>query len=612
MKQAIRQRVLKSSLGMSLKLLSKEDRAKIFFIAFIQVFTSLLDLLGVILVGALGALSVQGIESHSAGNRVGMLLKILHVSKFSLKAQVGILGICAVLIFISKTLISMLYTRRTFIFLSLRAANISGDLISRFLGQNLIQVQRRSPQEILYVVSEGVKTILVSILATTMTMIADFAMLFVLTVGLFLIDPNLALVTLAIFSLVSLGIYKAMHERAHQYGKKLTALSIASNEKILEAIYSYRETTVRHRTHYYVQKIREMMEELAINSGELNFQPFVGKYVIETISILGSFMLAGFEFATQNAVHAVAILAVFMAASSRIAPAVLRIQQGFLNVKSASGSASSTFSLISDLEEINKTHEDLSSTDFNHDRFVPEVKLNSVSFQYPKNKSFCISEINLEVKSGSSIALVGPSGGGKTTIVDLILGLLQPDQGSVTISGVNPVNACSTWPGAIAYVPQNIFLSSGSVRENIGLGFDPNLLTDERVWKSLELAQLKPTVQALSDGLETRLGEQGARLSGGQRQRIGIARAMFTEPKLLVLDEATSALDGETEADFSSALSELKGKVTVIVVAHRLSTIRSLNNVVYVEGGKILASGTFDEVRQLIPNFDAQASLMGL
>ena len=602
----------KSSLGLSLKLLSKEDKGKIIIIALVQVSTSLLDLFGVIAVGALGALSVQGIKSHSAGNRVGMLLKFLHISNFSLKGQVAVLGICAVIIFISKTLISMLFTRRTFIFLSLKAAFISGDLISGYLSQNLIKVHSRSPQEILYVVSEGVKTVLVSILATAITMIADFSMLFVMVIGLFLIDPNLALITLAIFSLIAFGIYKALHERAHKYGKNLSVLSIASNEKILEAIYSYRETAVRHRRYFYVQKIRAIMQELAISSAELNFQPFVGKYIIESVSILGSFMLAGFEFATQNAVHAVATLAVFMAASSRIAPAVLRIQQGFLNVKSASGSASSTFSLIADLEGMDMAHEGFFSKEFLYPGFVPEIKLDSVSFQYPANKFFSMSDINLEIEPGSSIALVGPSGGGKTTLIDLILGLLQPETGNITVSGSSPTNACSLWPGAIAYVPQNIFLTSGSVRENVGLGYEVDMLTDDKIWNALDLAQLKPIVQGLPDGLETRLGEQGTRLSGGQRQRIGIARALFSNPKLLVLDEATSSLDGETEAELSSAVSELVGKVTVIVVAHRLSTVRSSQKVVYIDGGKILATGTFDEVRRLIPNFDHQASLMGL
>lgn len=168
------------------------------------------------------------------------------------------------------------------------------------------------------------------------------------------------------------------------------------------------------------------------------------------------------------------------------------------------------------------------------------------------------------------------------------------------------------WPGALSYVPQDVMISNGTFSSNIKLGFPADSGTDQLVEDAIEIAQLKEFVSGLPEGLESKVGDRGTALSGGQRQRLGIARALFTKPKLLVLDEATSALDGETEANISAAISALKGDVTVILIAHRLSTVRDADKVVYLEGGRIVAEGTFDEVRNSVPNFDRQASLMGL
>ena len=175
-----------------------------------------------------------------------------------------------------------------------------------------------------------------------------------------------------------------------------------------------------------------------------------------------------------------------------------------------------------------------------------------------------------------------------------------------------PLDALNKWPGAAAYVPQDVVLSNGSIRENVGLGYPKDVATDAMVLNALRVAHLDEFVKGLSEGLDTQIGERGAKISGGQRQRLGIARAMFTRPHLLVLDEATSALDGETEAAISDAIHELRGSTTVVMIAHRLSTVRNADIVVYLDKGRILAQGTFDEVREAVPDFDRQAKLMGL
>ena len=220
--------------------------------------------------------------------------------------------------------------------------------------------------------------------------------------------------------------------------------------------------------------------------------------------------------------------------------------------------------------------------------------------------------MNLEIASGSVVAIVGSSGAGKTTLVDLMLGVLSPTSGNILISGMSPLEAVRKWPGAISYVPQDVIIINTSIAGNVTMGYPDQENYEPLIEKALETAQLKEFVSSLKHGNKTTVGDRGTSISGGQRQRLGIARALFTMPRLLILDEATSALDGATEANISESINALKGHTTVLMIAHRLSTVREVDLVIYMDRGRVAAVGTFDEVRQQIPNFDQQAKLMGL
>jgi ABC-type multidrug transport system fused ATPase/permease subunit len=218
----------------------------------------------------------------------------------------------------------------------------------------------------------------------------------------------------------------------------------------------------------------------------------------------------------------------------------------------------------------------------------------------------------MEISPGQVVAIVGPSGAGKSTLVDLILGVISPASGSITISGATPREILEAYPGACGYVPQEVFIIDGSIAENIAIGFETDTFDYERMAEVVRIAQLENLIESFPMGLEERVGERGSKLSGGQRQRLGIARSLYTNPKLLILDEATSALDGQTEADISNAISAMRGDVTIILIAHRLSTVRKADQVVYLENGKVISTGSFEKVRNDVRNFDSQAELMGL
>jgi ABC-type multidrug transport system fused ATPase/permease subunit len=340
--------------------------------------------------------------------------------------------------------------------------------------------------------------------------------------------------------------------------------------------------------------------------------PNISKYVIEITVVIGSLAIAALQFAVNDASHAIAVLSVFMAASTRISPAILRLQQGAVSIKSSIGSAGPTLDLIEELEELRTVSQEVDELDFEHEGFTGDIKLENVTLTYPTKKLPAVKNISFHIKQGEVVSFVGPSGAGKTTIVDVILGVLEPDSGTAQIQGHPPLDAIRLWPGAIGYVPQDVMISNGTIRQNVGLGYSLNEVAEDEIWRALEVAQLADFVRELPDGLDTPVGDRGTKLSGGQRQRLGIARAMFTKPKLLVLDEATSALDGSTEASISEAVHNLKGGVTIVIIAHRLSTVKESDVIHYLSNGKLEMSGTFEQLRSSIPEFGKQARLMGM
>jgi ABC-type multidrug transport system fused ATPase/permease subunit len=608
----LRSRWRKSTLSRSMRVLSRADQRKIIVVTILQVCMGALDLLGVAAIGLLGALSVTGLQSGEPGDRVSLALRALHISDLSFQTQATILGVGAVLLLVGRTILSIFFTRRVLFFLSRRGAKISANLISRLLAQPLLIVQARTTQETLYAVTAGVELITLQVLAIAVVLVSDLSLLLVMGIGLFVVDPTTAIGTFIVFSLIGYFLYRFMHIRAGALGLKNSELNIISNEKIVEVFGSYRESVVRNRRDYYAREIGKLRFALADVSAERSFMPYVSKYIIETTVVLGALLIGAAQFILQDATHAVATLATFLAAGSRIAPAVLRIQQGSIQIRGSLGAAGPTLDLIDELGDAPVIENVDDTVDIVHEGFVSKIQVINTILTYPNRTMPAISDITLTIPAGSSVAFVGPSGAGKTTIIDVLLGVLNPDEGSVLISGLPPLLAVAKWPGAVSYVPQDVVIAAGTIRENVALGYPPEEATDELVMSALKVAHLEEFVARLPRGMDTQVGERGTKISGGQRQRLGIARAMFTRPHLLVLDEATSSLDGETEASISDAIHALRGSTTVVMIAHRLSTVRNADIVVYLSEGKVMASGTFDEVRSAVPDFDHQARLMGL
>lgn len=609
---SVRSKLQQSIVLRSLRVIPSENRKKVVLATILQVGLAVLDLIGVAVIGILGALSVTGIQSQQPSDRILRVLELLQIDSFSFQTQVAVLGLIACVIFIFRTVLSIIITRKVLFFLSRQGAQITVRLLNQLLGQSLLQIQSRSTQETVYALTTGVSAITLGVLATSVALIADTSLLIILLAALFAVDYIMAITSVVFFGLMGYFLYRSMSVKAQELGAINSKLSVVNNEKVIEVLDSYREAVVRNTRQFYVKEISRYRFKLADVLAEMQFMPSVSKYVIESGMVVGAVLIAGAQFVIYDAPTAVATLSVFLAAGTRLGPAILRLQQNLIQIKGATGSARPTLLLVDSLPTSSSLGDFQMQLDREHPNFVAEVEMSKISFTYPGQETPALRAVNFKVNRGESIAIVGPSGSGKTTLVDVLLGLLNPDEGEVKISKISPRRAIENWSGAVAYVPQNVAIMNGTIRENVTLGYPVGPEVDEFVHEALRLAQLSDLIKEMPAGLDTNVGERGAKLSGGQRQRLGIARALFTNPQLLVLDEATSSLDGQTESDISAAINSLHGQITVVLIAHRLSTVRMADEVIYVSRGEIIARGSFEEVRNAVPDFDTQAELSGM
>ena len=593
-------------------LLNKKDRKFISLLVLFQFLASVLDLFGIAFIGVLGSLTVAGIQSKSPSNLIQDILANLNMSNLSFQQQVAVLGALATIALLSRSFITIFLSRSTLNFLSKKSAEAATDTISKLFSSPLTKIQERSAQDYLFAVTSGISGLFMGVISTTINVVSDLAVLLVLTFGLFLVNPLMAAGTFIFFAALGAIMFGRLHKRAEVLGREFANLNVQINQSIMQVLTSYREFLVRGRSAFYIGSLARTRANLASTEAEITFMPNILKYAMEMALVLGAILISAGQFIMSDASRAVATLTVFLAAGMRMAPALLRIQQAGLQIRNSLGSSHRTIELLASLSEVETIVQTPSIFRDSYPGFEPKVEVAQIDFTYPNAAKKAITNVTLSIAPGTVAAVVGLSGAGKSTLVDILLGNLIPQTGEVHLSGEKPIEIIERWPGAIAYVPQDTLIFEGTIRENISVGYPLEDATDLRIESALETAQLLDFVKSLPEGADTFVGDRGNQLSGGQRQRLGIARALFTKPKLLVLDEATSALDGQTEHEFTLALDAIKETTTVILIAHRLSSIQHSDSVIYLEDGKILAQGSFKDVRAAVPNFDKQANLMGL
>lgn len=600
-------------------LLDARSRRMLSLLVAIQVLLSGLDLVGVLLIGVVAGLSAAALTGGADSVLGSLPFSLPAIFSSGLSGLLLLAGVSALLL-ISKSILGFYLMRRSYRFLALRQALISSRLAAELLRRPLLDVQRRTSQESAYALTAGVSSVTMGVLGSSVLVIVEASVSLVLLVGLLVIDPVVGAFTVVFFALISWIMHWYLSKRGHDLGSRLAQAEIGSFAAIQEGLRAYREVVVTGRRDFIAERFERLRWEAAVVQADVQGLSQLAKYVFDIALILGAAVMAASQFLTRSAVEAVAVIAVFLAAASRIMPALLRLQGAVFNFRTSSGAAETTLRLAKELHDYPGAYliepplrarcvEGLAR---GYPGFSPALELAHVSLTYPGNDSAAVTDVSLRVDPGASLALVGPSGAGKTSLVDIMLGVLEPDEGQVVVSGVKPSEAVSQWPGAIAYVPQDVFLIDGTLRDNVALGLPRDAIDDALVRAALLRAHFTIEDLGRSEDLDTQVGEAGVRLSGGQRQRLGLARAFFTQPKLIILDEATSALDSETEFLISQTLRDLHGDVTLVVIAHRLSTVKDSDQVAYLQGGALMALGTFAQVEASQANFARQAHLLGL
>ena len=595
-----------------LLLLEKKDRFRLFLVLIINTFLAFLDLFGVALIGITSAIMIRELQGLAAGDQVTSFLELLNLDGLPQRSLLILLGGSAIFFFILKTVLSVYFLRRTLRYMSIRNAQISSSLVSKMLNRPIEKIFSKPIQHQIYNVTGGVERLVGGAVTSLIVIASDLVLLLVILVGLMLVDPITSVGTFVVFTGIAFLLYFLLHKRVAILNIKTAYQSIYFSQKVSEGINSFRDLFIKGGREFYVNEIRKTKMQLAGYDAEIKFIPNISKYTIEVSVILGIALISGIQFYLFDSNRAIAVISVFLAASTRIAPAIMRLQQNVIAVKSSLSGAKPTFELIDELNGVEELGRTETAISINHADFSPRVQLSNLKFIYSDAADDTIQDISLEIIEGKFIAFVGPSGGGKSTLIDLILGLLAPSSGSITISGLTPVDAIKKWPGSIGYVPQDVFIENSTVKENICLGFNPESVPDDLVWQALKLADLSDFVKDLEGQLAYRISDAGKNLSGGQRQRLGIARALLTKPKIVIFDEATSALDAETENRVSESILKLTGECTVIFIAHRLSVVRSADMIYYIDKGKIVNQGTFNELRSINADFNNQANFMGI
>lgn len=467
----------------------------------------------------------------------------------------------------------------------------------------------RSSAEVVRMVDVGIANTITGVIVPYAQLPTNLLTFLGSLVILLTLQPVTAVITLVYLVAIAAIMYIWISKRSFESGRDNRLAGTRMVAVVTEMITALKEITLRDKAEEVAQTVFAYQRQAAETRSTIRFLGAVPRFVID-IALIGGVLIIGTVAYLQGGMsHALTAVAVFGIGGYRMVPAITSLQAMTNQMNASLTHAEAVVRDIRDAERYQTEAEHIGTAPIEGD--PRRLTLTDVSFTYPGATGPAIRDIDLEIPIGSTFGVVGSSGAGKSTLIDLLLGLLVPSDGRIDLDGQNLEDVLAAWRARVGYVPQDVTIFDGTIAQNVALTWGDDL-DEERVVESLAKAQLLPTVAERAGGIHERVGERGLALSGGQRQRLGIARALYVQPLVLVLDEATSALDTATEAAVADALHELRGEVTVISVAHRLSTIRHYDQVCFMQDGRIAALGTFDEVVAAAPDFAQQAVLAGL
>ena len=585
-------------------LFSRGDITKLILLFAMMMGSAILEILGIGMIPAFVAIVAN--PKHVLENeRFVSFFQFLNISsarELLIYGSVSFIGI-----FIIKNAYTLLFRYIEARFIYNRRYVLSHKLMRSYMQAPYTFYLQRNTAELHRNTAIEVNLLINSVLKPILILSKEILMALFVIVFLILLEPVLTIVVSLLMGSIT-GIFMfATQKRIKQYGVEDQIWRVRMLKSIRQGFGGIKEARVLKRENEFIEEFRITALESSTLQRKRTFISQIPKPVIETLAVGGIMMIAIIMTIQGRPIGSIIpVLALFGMAIIRLMPSVQQITQMLTEIKYH-------------LPSVNPIYDDLSllrksGVKFKADRNKVEkfeltncITINNLRYCYPNSDTHALNGIDLTIERGKAVAFVGASGAGKTTIVDLLLGLLEPTEGQVLVDGHNVFGNISAWQRNIGYIPQFIYLTDDTIRRNIAFGLPEEKIDERRVLDAVKLAQLADLVERLPDGVSTMIGELGTRLSGGQRQRIGIARALYHTPQVLVMDEATSALDNVTEQLIIEAIEALKGERTVIMIAHRLTTVMNCDVIFYMEEGKIIDQGTYQELLQRNIKFNEMA-----
>jgi len=585
---------MNSSIHHLYSLLTKKQRLHLFRLQILVLVMAFAEVAGVASIAPF--MAVVGDKSHLQGQ--GLLAVAYQLSGFNDPNDFLFwLGMVVLLTLTLAASISMFTTWRLALYSNQVGAELSSRLYKHYMNQCWLFHVNGSSSQLTNKIALECGRLTHQVITPLMQINAKSVLVVVMAAGIFVINPLIALTGLTLFIITYFLLYRTVRKRLTSSGRTVTYTNQTRLKLINEGFGGIKDTLLMGRQKSFVAQFDEASNVFSKAQGTIQGLAQVPRYAMELVAFGAIVVLILYLLATYqgNLGAILPLLSIYALAGFKLLPAFQQIYAGVSTLRSH---ISAFENLQNDLVS-SYQHQDVctETTKLGKLKLKKEITFKNVIFRYPSKTEPALNSLDITFAINQVTGLVGASGSGKSTAIDMLLGLLEPDEGKLMIDGESLTSSNKRqWQNSIGYVPQSIFLADASIRENIAFGLSRDEIDDERVMLSANMSHLEELLKSLPDGLNTRVGERGVQLSGGQRQRIGIARALYDDPDILVLDEATSALDGITEKMVMDAIHDFSGKKTIIMIAHRLTTVKQCDQIYLMDKGKVIDSGTFDQL----------------
>jgi ATP-binding cassette, subfamily B, bacterial PglK len=532
-------------------------------------------------------------------DRVLSLLKIVEPQGLLLTFGLGM-----IVAFIIKSGYLLLLYRRLFRYVFETQVSLTRQLLTGYLRASYTFHLQRNSAELIKVTTQTTQRFTTGFLVSLLTVLGELLVMVALITLLMLISPLATLGAVLVLGIPTAWVYRSMQRRLADTGR-LVEQSMASMIQWTEqAIGGIKETLIMDRASFFIDHQGQHAERFAASMRSMMLLSNIPRLLTDTFAVVAMVSIALFIFVREQDMQSVLpVLGMFAVAAIRLLPSTNRIAGALAGLRFH---YAATEVLYQELREFERNGSGDGSA---HDPIAPpflferSLVLEHLSYRYPSMPQPAIDDVSLEIPRGHWVGLIGSTGAGKTTLVDLVLGLFVPTSGKILVDGRDLQDNLAQWQRNIGYVPQDVYLTDDTVRRNVAFGLPDQEIDDQRVWKALHAAQIDGFIASLPGCLDAMIGQRGDRLSGGERQRLGIARALYRDPPVLVVDEATANLDNETEAAIAQVLAALRGEKTIIAIAHRLSFVRECDQVYLLSQGRVQNSGTYSELLSTDPEF---------